>query len=96
MRRAGFGQLCVEGGQGVGRDGPGFSSPAGRLANYRPDALTVNTHTDDVKERDLVALNIDYGQMGVGGDNSWGARTHPEYSLLDDTYSYSFTMSIIK
>ena len=24
---------------------------------------------------------IDYKQMGVGGDDSWGAMTHPEYTL---------------
>jgi beta-galactosidase len=28
--------------------------------------------------------------MGVGGDNSWGARTHKEYRLEGSTYSYSF------
>lgn len=72
-----------------------FSSP-GNLAVNRPDAGEVNTHTDDIKARDLVAVNIDYGQLGVGGDNSWGARTHPQYSLLDDQYSYSFWIKLIK
>jgi len=52
----------------------------------------VNRHTTDVKARDLVSLNIDFKQMGVGGDNSWGARTHPEYTLTDKQYSYSFTI----
>jgi beta-galactosidase len=28
--------------------------------------------------------------MGVGGDDSWGARTHEEYTLPPETYSYSF------
>mgnify|MGYP001822288971 CR=1 FL=1 len=28
----------------------------------------------------LVTLNLDLQQMGVGGDTSWGARTHPEYT----------------
>jgi beta-galactosidase len=28
--------------------------------------------------------------MGVGGDNSWGAFTHPQYRLLKDSYEYSF------
>lgn len=68
-----------------------FESP-GRLAGYRPDAKMANTHLDDVKARDLVCLNIDYGQMGVGGDDSWGARTHPEYCLTAREYSYSFSM----
>ena len=57
---------------------------------YRKDAKTANTHTVDVKPRDLVNLNIDFGQMGVGGDNSWGARVHSQYRLLNKKYEYSF------
>jgi len=68
-----------------------FESP-GRLSQYRPDAKLVNTHIDDVRPRDLVCLNIDYGQMGVGGDDSWGARTHDKYRLLEGRYEYSFRM----
>jgi beta-galactosidase len=64
----------------------------GNLAGYRADAKSVNRHTSDVKPRDFVNLNIDYGQMGVGGDNSWGAPVHPEYCLLKDRYDYSFRM----
>jgi beta-galactosidase len=44
----------------------------------------------DVKPRDLVNLNVDLGQMGVGGDNSWGARIHPQYRLSGMKYEYSF------
>lgn len=57
------------------------------------DGVTVkNRHTIDVKIRDLVSLNIDYKQMGVGGDTSWGAQTHPEYKLTDKNYTYSFVI----
>jgi beta-galactosidase len=66
-----------------------FESP-GKLSQYRKDAITANTHTIDVKPRDLVNLNVDLGQMGVGGDNSWGARIHPQYRFLDMKYEYSF------
>ena len=66
-----------------------FESP-GKLSQYRKDAKTANTHTIDVKPRDLVNLNVDLGQMGVGGDNSWGALIHKEYRLLDMKYEYSF------
>ncbi len=72
-----------------------FESP-GRLSQYRKDAKTANTHTNDVKPRDFVNLNIDYGQMGVGGDDSWGAEIHPEYRLLDRKYEYSFRMRPVK
>jgi beta-galactosidase len=66
-----------------------FESP-GKLSQYRKDAKTANTHTIDVKPRDLVNLNIDLGQMGVGGDNSWGALIHSQYRLLEKKYEYSF------
>jgi beta-galactosidase len=66
-----------------------FESP-GKLSQYRKDAKTANTHTIDVKPRDFVNLNVDFGQMGVGGDNAWGARIHKQYRLLDKKYEYSF------
>jgi beta-galactosidase len=66
-----------------------FESP-GKLSQYRKDAKTANTHSVDVKPRDLVNLNVDLGQMGVGGDDSWGAKIHPQYRLLEKKYEYSF------
>ena len=68
-----------------------FESP-GNLARYRKDAKSANTHTDDVKPRELVNLNVDLAQMGVGGDNSWGAMIHPQYRLMDQKYQYTFRM----
>ncbi len=68
-----------------------FESP-GKLSMYRKDAKSANTHINDVKPRELVNLNVDLGQMGVGGDNSWGAEIHPQYRLLDRKYEYTFRM----
>ncbi len=51
-----------------------------------------NRHTYDLVPRDLVTLNLDYKQMGVGGDDSWGARPHPEYTLPVKDYFYRFTL----
>jgi len=42
--------------------------------------------------RDLVVLNVDFKQMGVGGDTSWGAKTHPEYTLPAQPYRYRFRL----
>ena len=50
-------------------------------------------HINDIKERDLVQLNIDLGQRGLGGDNSWGARPQKKYMINgNDVHEYSFTM----
>jgi beta-galactosidase len=47
-------------------------------------------HITDIKERDFIYLNVDYKMMGVGGDDSWGAKTHKEYTLFPKVYSYKF------
>jgi len=46
----------------------------------------------DIKSKDQVDWLIDYRQMGVGGDNSWGARPHKKYTLDPDRYSYRFLL----
>ncbi|QXP66356.1 glycoside hydrolase family 2 TIM barrel-domain containing protein [Polaribacter sp. AHE13PA] len=53
-------------------------------------------HTTDIKQRDLVNVNIDYGQMGVGGDTSWGRMPHEEYQINAANLSYSYTIEAIK
>ncbi len=40
-----------------------------------------NRHPVDLVPRGFVTLNLDYRQMGVGGDNSWGAVPHSAYTL---------------
>ncbi|MDC8002891.1 glycoside hydrolase family 2 TIM barrel-domain containing protein [Aureisphaera galaxeae] len=50
-------------------------------------------HGADIKISDVVQWNIDYLQMGVGGDTSWGRLVHEEYTIpADKTYTYSFTI----
>ena len=50
----------------------------------------VMSHLNDIKPKLLLNLNIDLGQMGVGGDNSWGAKPHKKYLLKPKNYSHSF------
>jgi len=45
-------------------------------------------HIHELPQRDTITVNLDYKQMGVGGDDSWGARTHPEYTLPAKSYHY--------
>ncbi len=52
-----------------------------------------NKHTIDIKERDLVQLNIDLAQRGLGGDDSWWAQPQKKYQLTGDMlYKYSFVL----
>lgn len=49
-------------------------------------------HGGSIKKKDMVWVNIDYKQMGVGGDNTWGAQTHPEYTITPENMGYVFTI----
>lgn len=53
-------------------------------------------HNIDLKQRNEVFLNVDFKQMGVGGDDSWKAKTHAIYSLPFQEYSYSYIMKPLK
>ena len=59
---------------------------------YSMDDLEHAKHINEPARRDFITVNLDYRQMGVGGDDSWGARTHEEYMLRAKTYSYSFRL----
>lgn len=55
-----------------------------------------NNHGGSMMNDDLVWWNIDYRQMGVGGDNSWGAKPHAAYLLPYRNYQYTFTLRPVK
>ncbi len=69
---------------------------------FEPGALDprkpgeANRHGEEIRKGNIITVNIDFKQMGVGGDNSWGARVHSEYRLTDNEYSYSFWMRPFK
>ena len=55
--------------------------------------LEAARHPCDLPRGDCVTLFLDQELHGVGGDNSWGARTHPQYTLPSDRpYSLGFTL----
>ena len=47
-------------------------------------------HTYDLIPKDFITLHVDFGQMGIGGDDSWGAHTHDEFKLFAKPYSIQF------
>jgi len=73
-----------------------FESPDRTDGQAEAGLKTIRRHITDVKPRDLTSINIDYKQMGVGGDNSWGAWTHDEYRLMEKAYNYSFRICPLK
>lgn len=61
---------------------------------YTPEDLTQesrgNKHEYELEERDFITLLVDYRQRGVAGDDSWGARPHKQYTLINNEYEYTF------
>jgi beta-galactosidase len=53
-------------------------------------------HITDVPQRDFVEWCIDYRQMGVGGDDSWGAKPLDKYMLYPGEYKYEFVITPVK
>ena len=49
-----------------------------------------NRHSIDLKKENHVYVQMDDKQMGVGGDNSWGAWPHPQYLLPYGEYIYTY------
>ena len=59
---------------------------------YTAEELEKTTHNHRLPERDFFTVNIDYLVHGVGGDNSWGARTHKQYTNPAKKYEWSFIL----
>jgi len=57
---------------------------------FTMQALEEAKHIHEPPLGETITVNLDYKQMGVGGDDSWGARTHPEYTLPAKPYHYRF------
>lgn len=53
-------------------------------------------HPSDLPTNNFITVNIDYKQMGVAGDDSWGARPHPQYTLPAQEYEYRFLIEPVQ
>ena len=51
---------------------------------YSVDQLDRARHSHELEADGSTHLSLDVAQTGVGGDNSWGARPHPEFTLRGD------------
>ncbi|MGC5566765.1 glycoside hydrolase family 2 TIM barrel-domain containing protein [Streptomyces sp. FR-108] len=83
----------------TGRDGTGLLVSGEPLvevnaSHFTPEDLSVGTRHDyQLTAREEVVLRVNHRQMGIGGDNSWGAHTHDEYKLFADRdYSYTYRL----
>lgn len=64
------------------------------VQDYSDNALNESKKNHSLKRGDKTYLHIDYGQMGLGGDDSWSPRVHREYLLDHKVYKYAFEWKI--
>ncbi|MFJ4466023.1 glycoside hydrolase family 2 TIM barrel-domain containing protein [Streptomyces sp. NPDC089424] len=83
----------------TGRDGAGLLVSGEPLlevnaSHFTPEDLSCGRRHDyQLTPRDAVVLRVNHRQMGVGGDDSWGAHTHAEYKLLADRdYAWTYRL----
>ena len=61
---------------------------------YTPLEIELARHPQDLRKSETLFLNIDYGQMGIGGTNSWGQLPLEKYRLKNkEHYKYSFRLA---
>ncbi|WP_195980379.1 glycoside hydrolase family 2 TIM barrel-domain containing protein [Clostridium perfringens] len=77
---------------GVGLMASGIPSIEFNALQYTPEELSSGKrHPHELAKEDSIVLRINHRQMGVGGDNSWGATPHREFmNESGKIYNYSF------
>ncbi|MEQ8338264.1 MAG: beta-galactosidase small subunit, partial [Cyclobacteriaceae bacterium] len=74
----------------------GFSAHHQLNGDFDEGKEKIQRHAYHIPVRNLVNVNIDHVQMGVGGDNSWGYRPHKEYMIQPGDYQYSYLIQPIR
>ena len=65
-----------------------------RAWDYGEEDLESAKHPQDIQRRRFVNLNIDLNVHGVGGVDTWGQRTLPQYTIDgNQPYHYAFILS---
>lgn len=73
----------------------GFSALHNPIEDFDQVTHADFRHTNDIMKKDGVFLTADLKMMGVAGDDSWGARPYPEYSIPAKDYTFTFTIEPI-
>ncbi|MBP7937315.1 MAG: DUF4981 domain-containing protein [Phycisphaerae bacterium] len=83
---------ALTGPNGIGLLAVGMPLLSVNALPFTTDDLEGPEHPYQITRRDFVTLNLDLKQMGVGGDDSWGALPHEEYRIKPDPYTYAFRL----
>ena len=68
-----------------------------RAWDYLESDLEAAKHDFEITRRDFININIDYKIHGVGGDDSWGGRTHKKYTIDgNEAISFEFIFHLFR
>lgn len=60
---------------------------------YSPAEIEAADHVYKLGASDKTVIRVAHRQMGVGGDDSWGSHTHPDFLLYANRpYAFSFSL----
>lgn len=85
----------------AGREGHGLSVEGAvplevNALPWSPAELEASDHGYKLPASDKTVLRVNYKQMGVGGDDSWGAPTHEQFTLpANRPYTFKFKLSLL-
>ena len=65
----------------------------GSMLPYTPHELENATHHFELPGVNYTVVKLSLKQMGIAGDDSWGARPHPEY-IIDSSKDMSFSFDM--
>lgn len=64
---------------------------------YAEEDLEMTQHDYQLQKRDYININIDLNIHGVGGDDTWGAKTMEKYTNSGSkSYYYGFTLEFVE
>jgi beta-galactosidase len=64
--------------------------------DYTDAALLAAKKSQVIEKDGRVTLSLDLAQMGLGGDDSWSPRVHPEYQLTETRYNFAFRIEPVE
>lgn len=81
---------------GVKTDANGTATITASVKRALARDLESVEHNWQIPRRDFAVFNVDFQEQGVGGDDSWGAQTYPQFRLSDKHYSYEILVQETK
>ncbi|MCB1142354.1 MAG: DUF4981 domain-containing protein [Leptospiraceae bacterium] len=87
----------------VNNDGYGILAIGKPILNisawpHRMENIDSANHLNDLEDENIITVNLDLKQKGVGGDTAWDSRSrpHPKYRIPAGKYRYEFRLRAIQ